>query len=133
MTQCHAPLPLNTLLQRNVFELFIVTAFTTCPFSIKKCAKMSVLYVKTLTIRWRLDAKPPVAEEYLRFFNKKTCDFSHSLLKIYFYLLQKHLQHVTEPWILVIWLIHPACSMMINTLAMTSIDKYNGPSSVGHN
>ena len=34
---------------------------------------------------------------------------------------------------LVIWLIHSACSKMINrpTLAMTSNDKCNGPSSIG--
>ena len=75
----------------------------------------------------------PAADEYLRFFNKKTCNFSHFLFKRCLYLLQKYLQHVTEPWILVIWLIHPACSMMINILAMTSNDKYNGPSSVGQN
>ena len=94
---------------------------------------MSVFYVKTVTIYRRLDAKPPATDEYLRFFKKKTCNFSHFLIKIYLYLLQKYLQHVTETWILVIWSIHPACSMMINILAMTSNDKYNGPSSVGHN
>ena len=80
-----------------------------------------------------MNKMPPAADEYLRFFNKKTCIFSNFLLKIYLYLLQKYLQHVTETWILVIWLIHSACSMMINTPAMTSNDKYNGPSSVGHN
>ena len=40
---------------------------------------------------------------------------------------------VTESWILVIWLIHSPCSVMINTLAMTSNDKYNGPLTVGRN
>ena len=52
-------------------------------------------------------------------------NFSHFLLKIYLHLLQKYPQHVTETWISVIWLIHPACSMMINTQAMTSNNKYN--------
>ena len=80
----------------NIFELYIATALAACPFSIKKCAKMSVFYVKTVTICRRLDAKPPAADEYLRFFNKKTRNFSHFLLKIYLYLLQKYLQHVTE-------------------------------------
>ena len=32
---------------------------TACPFSIKKCAKMSVFYVKTVKIRWRLGISPP--------------------------------------------------------------------------
>ena len=81
---------------------------------------MNVFYVKTVRICRRLDAKPLAADEYLRFFSKKKCSFLHFLLKIYLYLLQKYLQHVTETWISVIWLIHSACSMMINTLAMTS-------------
>ena len=37
----------------NIFAVSIVTAFTACPFSIKKCAKMSVLYVKIVKNRWR--------------------------------------------------------------------------------
>ena len=61
---------------------------------------MNVFYVKTVTIRWRLDAKPTANDEYLRFFNKKTCNFLHFLLKIHLYLLQKYLQYVTETWIL---------------------------------
>ena len=40
----------------NIFALFIVTALTTCPFSIKRCAKMSVFYVKTAQVCWRLGA-----------------------------------------------------------------------------
>ena len=43
----------------NIFAVCIVTALTTCPFSIKKCAKMSVFYVKIVKIRWRLGATPP--------------------------------------------------------------------------
>ena len=82
------PPPINTLLLRNFFTLSIVTALTACPFSINKCAKMSVFYVKTVTIRWRLDAKPLAADKYLRFFNKKTCNFLHFLLQICLYLLQ---------------------------------------------
>ena len=41
---------------KNNFALFIVTALSACPYSIKKCAKMSVFYVKTAKIRWRLGA-----------------------------------------------------------------------------
>ena len=58
-----------------------MTVLTACPFLIKKCAKMSVFYVKTVTICWRLDAKPPVADEYLRFFNKKKRLFFALLIK----------------------------------------------------
>ena len=43
----------------NIFALSIVIALTACPFSITKCAKLSVLYVKTAKIRWRLGASPP--------------------------------------------------------------------------
>ena len=43
----------------NIFAVSIVTAFTACPFSIKKCAKMSVLYVKIVKNRWRLGAMSP--------------------------------------------------------------------------
>ena len=43
----------------NIFALSIVTALTACPFSTKKCAKMSVFYVKTLKIRRRLVASLP--------------------------------------------------------------------------
>ena len=51
----------------NIFAVSIVTALTACPFSIKKiknfsikkCAKMSVLYVKIVKIRWRLGVTPP--------------------------------------------------------------------------
>ena len=43
----------------NIFALSIVTALTACPFSIKKCAKMSVLYVKIVKNRWRLGATSP--------------------------------------------------------------------------
>ena len=35
----------------NIFTVSIVTALTACPFSIKKCAEMSVLYVKIVKIR----------------------------------------------------------------------------------
>ena len=43
----------------NIFALCIVTALTACPFSIKKCATMSVFYVQTLKVCWRLEATPP--------------------------------------------------------------------------
>ena len=69
----NAPPPQIHSCCENIFESSIVTALTACPFLIKKFAKMSVFLVKTVTIRWRLDAKPPAANEYLRFFNKKTC------------------------------------------------------------
>ena len=36
----------------NIFALPVVTALTACPFSIKKCAKISVFYMKTEKIRW---------------------------------------------------------------------------------
>ena len=42
----------------NIFAVSIVTALTACPFSIKKCAKMSVFYMKTVKIHWRLGATP---------------------------------------------------------------------------
>ena len=42
----------------NIFAASIVTALTACSFSIKKCAKMRVLYVKIVKIRWRLGATP---------------------------------------------------------------------------
>ena len=43
----------------NIFALpIIVIALTTCPFSIKKCAKTSVFYQKTVKIRWRLGLRP---------------------------------------------------------------------------
>ena len=44
---------------RNVIAVSIVTALPACPFSIKKCAKMSVLYVKIVKIRRRLGATAP--------------------------------------------------------------------------
>ena len=43
----------------NIFAVSIVTALNACLFSIKKCAKMSVLHVKIVKIRWRLGAMPP--------------------------------------------------------------------------
>ena len=43
----------------NLFALSIVTALTACLFSKQKCAKMSVFYVKTVKIRWRLGVLPP--------------------------------------------------------------------------
>ena len=43
----------------NIFAVSIVTALTACPFSTKKCTKMSVLYRKIVKIRWRLGATPP--------------------------------------------------------------------------
>ena len=43
----------------NILAVSIVTALTACPFSIKKCAKMSVHYVQIVKIRWRLEAAPP--------------------------------------------------------------------------
>ena len=42
-----------------MFAVSIVTALTVCSFWIKKCAKMSVLYVKIVKICWRLGATPP--------------------------------------------------------------------------
>ena len=42
----------------NTFALSIVTALTACSFSVKKCVKMSVFYVKTVKIRWQ----PPRAQ-----------------------------------------------------------------------
>ena len=35
----------------NMFALSIVTPLTVCPFSIKKCVKMSVFYMKTVKLR----------------------------------------------------------------------------------
>ena len=35
----------------NIFAVSILTVLTACPFSIKKCAKLSVLYVKIVKIR----------------------------------------------------------------------------------
>ena len=46
----------------NVFAVSIVTVLTACPFSIKKCAKMSVLYVKIVKIYW-LELRPPWSPE----------------------------------------------------------------------
>ena len=43
----------------NVYAVSIVTTLTACSFSIKKCARMSVLYVKIVKICWRLGATPP--------------------------------------------------------------------------
>ena len=43
----------------NIFAVSIVTALTARPFSIKECAKMSVLYVKIVKIPWRLGPTPP--------------------------------------------------------------------------
>ena len=43
----------------NVFALSMVAALTACPFSMKKCAKVSVFYVKTVKILWQLGATPP--------------------------------------------------------------------------
>ena len=43
----------------NIFALSLVTALTACSFSIKKCVKMSVFYVKNVKIRWRLGVSPP--------------------------------------------------------------------------
>ena len=40
----------------NIFALSIVTVRTACPFSIKKGAKMSDFYVKTVKICWLLGA-----------------------------------------------------------------------------
>ena len=47
----------------NTFALSIVTALTARLFWVKKCARISVFYVKTVKIRWplslrRLGAKP---------------------------------------------------------------------------
>ena len=42
-----AKLLLLDINEENIFALSIVTALTACPISIKKCAKMSVFYVKT--------------------------------------------------------------------------------------
>ena len=43
----------------NTFVLPLVTVHTACPFSIKKCVKMSVFYGKTVKICWRLGAALP--------------------------------------------------------------------------
>ena len=43
----------------NIFALFMVTALTACPFSIKKCGKMIVFLWKTTKIGWRPGATPP--------------------------------------------------------------------------
>ena len=43
----------------NIFAFSVVTALTACPFSIKKCAKMSVFYVKTVKSRWQLGVSLP--------------------------------------------------------------------------
>ena len=37
----------------NIFALSIVTALTACPFSMKRCAKMSVFLCENRKIRWR--------------------------------------------------------------------------------
>ena len=42
----------------NIFALPIVIALAACPFPIKKCAKTSVFYEKTVKIRWRMGAMP---------------------------------------------------------------------------
>ena len=44
----------------NIFAVSIVTALTACSFSIKKCAKMNVLYVKIVKICWRLRPQTPL-------------------------------------------------------------------------
>ena len=51
--------PLLDISCGNIFAVSIVTALTACPFSIKKCAKMSVLYVKIVKNCWWLGATPP--------------------------------------------------------------------------
>ena len=45
----------------NICALSFVTALTACRFSIKKCAKLIVFYLKTAKIRWRPAARasPP--------------------------------------------------------------------------
>ena len=47
------------LSRENIFTLSIVTVLTASLFSIKKCAKMSVFYVKAVKIRERLGAMLP--------------------------------------------------------------------------
>ena len=42
----------------NIFALSVVTALPACPFLIKKRAKLSVFYAKTVKIRWRLGVLP---------------------------------------------------------------------------
>ena len=54
-----AKLPLLDVSCENIFALPVVAALTAHPFSIKKCAKMSVFYMKTVKIRWRLGVSPP--------------------------------------------------------------------------
>ena len=49
----------HKLSSKNIFALSIVTALTASLFSIKKCAKMSVFYVKAAKIREWLGAMPP--------------------------------------------------------------------------
>ena len=43
----------------NILVLSVITASLHALFSIKKCAKSSVFYVKTVKIRWRLGASSP--------------------------------------------------------------------------
>ena len=57
----------------NIFAVFIVTAFTACPFSIKKCAKMSVLYVKIVKNRWPLRAMAPHLLGFQRLPGRRWC------------------------------------------------------------
>ena len=52
----------------NIFALSVVTVLTARPFSIKKkCTKMSVFYMKTVKIRWRLGDLPADPRLWLPF------------------------------------------------------------------
>ena len=42
-----------------IIVIILATALTACFFSRKKCAKMSVFYVKAVKIRYRLGSMPP--------------------------------------------------------------------------
>ena len=43
---------------RKYFCVVHSDCITACPFSIKKCAKMSIFYVKTVKTRWRFFWRP---------------------------------------------------------------------------
>ena len=62
----------------NIFALSLVTALTACPFSIKKCPKMSVFLRKNLKNSLAAGCAPPLSKSWvyhssIRRFNKKQC------------------------------------------------------------
>ena len=68
---------------------------------------------------------------YLRDFNKKTCNFSHFLLKIYLYIFIAKIPSTCNRNLDLSYLVNPSGLFYDNKYS--SNDKYNGPSSVGHN